>query len=149
MRTILIAAAIAGAAAPAFASDKTELEALVAKAVVAVTPEETSAICAPDAIVIDDFAPHTWQGPNACANWAKDYGALVTKNGWKDAKVSIGKARHFQIDGATAYAVYPSTVAYTDRDGKAVSHPGNTWIMTFKKIGKTWKLSGWAWADGK
>ena len=147
LKILIIAAFVAGSAA-AQASDKTDLQALVAKAVVAATPAEMVAMCTDDAIVLDDFAPHIWQGGKACEKWLTDYNAFTEKAGLKDGKVAIGKARHFQIDGATAYAVYPASVSYTAKDGKAISHGGATWSFAFRKTGKAWKISGWAWADG-
>jgi hypothetical protein len=35
--------------------------------------------CADEAVVIDDFAPHVWQGPAACSRWYKDFEAFTAK----------------------------------------------------------------------
>jgi hypothetical protein len=60
----------------ASATDKTDAMAVVHKwadSITKVGGDGGSSYCADVALVLDDFAPHVWQGPGACANWYRDY----------------------------------------------------------------------------
>ncbi len=104
-----------------------------------------ASLCTKDAIVLDDFAPHVWQGPTACARWYRDFQAFATKSKITEPVVGLGKAQHVDITGDVAYAVIPTTLEYK-KDGKPVKA---TAIITLKlhKTATTWLIAGWAWAD--
>jgi len=131
------------AAGPAFASDKSDIMAILnqwndadeAKAVAA---------CADDAAVIDDVPPYEWHGPSACSNWQKDYDAYMLKNGVTDAAGTIGKPRQLFITGDRAYAVVPTTFTFT-KNGKPVKVTATT-AFSLRKTAAGWRITGWAWA---
>jgi len=104
-----------------------------------------SSYCADGALIIDDFAPHVWQGSGACASWYRDYEAFAAKAQISDASVALGKARHFDIDSGYAYLVIPTTLAFT-RAGKPVTDKAIV-TMSLKKGSAGWQITGWAWAD--
>ncbi len=88
------------------ASDKTDAMAVVHKWVDAFNKGDGktgSSYCADGALVIDDFAPHVWQGSGACANWYKDYEAFAAKMQMTAASVALGKVRHLDVDSDYAY----------------------------------------------
>src|SRR5450759_4992685 len=76
---IAVAVFASGAAS---ASDKTDAMAVVHKWVDSFNKGDGrtgSSYCADGALIIDDFAPHVWQGSGACASWYKDYEAFTAK----------------------------------------------------------------------
>jgi hypothetical protein len=76
MKTLAAVIAVAAfACGAASASDKTDAMAVVHKWVDAFNKGDGktgASYCADGALVIDDFAPHVWQGSGACASWYKD-----------------------------------------------------------------------------
>jgi ketosteroid isomerase-like protein len=130
------------------ASDKTDAMAVVHKWVDSFNKGDGkagSSYCADGAVIIDDFAPHIWQGSGACASWYKDYEAFAAKGHITAASVALGKARHLDVDSGYAYLVAPTTLSYT-KDGKPVTDKAVV-TLTLKKGSSGWQISGWAWAD--
>ncbi len=147
MRAVILGAAIAMAASPALAAGNGEITAVVKQYGhgVAAGDAKSSALCTSPAVVIDDFAPHVWQGPNACADWQAGLNAMIKKAGMTDAKVSIGPAKHLQVTGDVAYAVYPAVFSFKMK-GKPQKEPG-VWAFALKKSAAGWRISGWSWAS--
>ena len=102
--------------------------------------------CTDDAIIIDDFAPHVWQGPNACGVWYDAYGADATANGIAGGIVKIGKPFQVTVSADRGYVVVPARYTYTQH-GKPVVEDGSNWTLALQKVGGAWKISGWAWAQ--
>jgi hypothetical protein len=131
------------AAGSALASDKADIMAVlnqwndadVAKAV---------ATCTADAAVIDDLPPFEWHGPNACSNWQKDFEAWAQKQGVTDPVGTIGNPRQLIISGDRAYAVVPTTFAFTEK-GKPVKITATT-TFALHKTAAGWRITAWAWA---
>jgi ketosteroid isomerase-like protein len=132
----------------ATASDKTDAMAVVHKWVDAFNKGDAktgASYCADDAVIIDDIAPHIWQGSAACASWYKAYEGFAAKTQMTAASVVLGKARHLDVDSGYAYLVAPTTLSYT-KDGKPVTDKAIV-TMSLKKGGSGWQITGWAWAD--
>ena len=130
------------------ASDKTDAMAVVHKWVDAFNKEDGktgSSYCADGVVILDDFAPHIWQGSGACASWYKDYEAFAAKGQIRAASVALGKARHLDVDSGYAYLVMPVTLSYTKAD-KPISDKAIV-TMSLKKASSEWQITGWAWAD--
>lgn len=103
-----------------------------------------AALCAPNAPVLDDFAPFVWQG---CDAWYKDFLAVSKRLQLTDNKVTIASAPWSRIVNAnTAYVVVPTKWTYKDH-GKPTTMTGAVWTITLKKVSRTWRISGWAWSD--
>ena len=142
----LVVALIASGAANA--SDKTDVMAVVHKWVDAFNNGDSkggAAICADGAVIIDDFAPHVWQGSGTCAAWYKDYTAFAAKAEMAAASVKLGKARHLEADAGYAYFVAPTTFTFTKAGTPTTDNAIVT--MTFKQSSSGWQITGWAWAD--
>jgi hypothetical protein len=116
MRTISIALVIAAlAATPAFAADKEDVIVPVRQFIDGFNKGDVKsalAACAEQTSIIDEFPPHEWHGPGACANWAKDFDADAKKNGVTDGVVKLGKPRHIDVTGDRAYVIVPASYAY-------------------------------------
>src|SRR5579864_536241 len=127
---------------PALASDRDDIMAVLkqwndadeAKAV---------ATCAEDAAVVDDVPPFEWHGQGACSRWQKDYDAYVAKEGETDAAGTIGEPQRLIIAADRAYAVVPTTFAFT-RKGKHVTQIATT-TFALRKTSAGWRIIAWTW----
>ena len=105
-----------------------------------------AAMCAPGAVIIDDFAPHVWKGASACADWWTAIGAFDTKSGVTDGIVTLRKPWHVDVTGNRAYVVAPTTYTYK-QNGKPVVESGSVWTLVLDKAGGAWRVAGWSWAQ--
>ena len=143
-----VAVLAAASAAPAVASDKTDVMDEIHKAVADFNKGDMAAwvgSCAAQSSVIDEFAPYTWQGATACADWAKDFEAGNLKNGDSGGVVSITKVRHVEVTGDRAYAVLTARFDYKEK-GKKKSESGASWTLGLQKTADGWRIASWAWA---
>jgi hypothetical protein len=141
MHRILLAAALAAFAAPAAASDESDIAAVVKGYNTSFAPS----YCAPQAAIIDEFAPHSWIGATACADWVKSFDADAKANGITDGLVTPGKPEHVKVAGDRAYAVYPAHYDFKVK-GKPV-HETGTWTFAFQKLAGGWKITAWTWSQ--
>lgn len=149
MRYLLIGIAMGmSTATPVAASDNSEVMAVVHRWTDAFSQRSfntSAAPCAEDAVVIDDFPPHVWQGQGACSRWFEAFEAWASKSGVTDAVITLGVISHLNFDGGFAYLVAPVTLSYM-KGGKPVNFPGSI-TMTLRKQESAWRVSGVAWAD--
>jgi ketosteroid isomerase-like protein len=102
--------------------------------------------CANDAVVIDDFPPHVWQGSGACSKWYKAFAAWAAKVSVIDANITIGSSSHVDINSDYAYLVSPAGLSML-KAGKPVKLVGLL-TMTFRKDAESgWRITGFTWAD--
>lgn len=149
MRKTLMALAAMLVASQAQAAPRDNIIAAVQKFDDAFNAGDQKAIlgaCTDDAIIIDDFPPHVWQGANACSTWFDDYGKDATANGIADGIVKIGKPWQAVATGDRGYVVVPAKYTYTQK-GKPVVESGSVWTLALHKVGGLWKISGWAWGQ--
>jgi hypothetical protein len=125
---------------PAIASDQTDIAALVNNYNKDFAPK----YCAPQSSIIDEFAPHSWMGPTACADWLKAFDANSKANAITDAVVTLGKQETLKVDGGRAYAVYAANYNFKQK-GKPV-HEVGTWTFAFQKMAGTWQIAAWTWS---
>ncbi len=140
MRKIILAAALVALAGPAAASDESDIAAVVN----GYNKDFAPSYCAPQAAIIDEFAPHSWIGATACADWLTSFGADAKTNGITDGVVTPGKPEHIQVDGDRAYAVYPADYNFKKK-GKPV-HEKGTWTFALQKLSGSWKITAWTWS---
>ena len=149
MHKIFAALAIAVmAVGPAFATEQTDAMMSVHQFIDGFNKGDVKtalAACAEQTSIIDDFPPHEWHGPGACAAWANDFGADAQKKGITDEFVSLGKPRHVDVTTDRADVVAPATYAYK-RKGKPVQETGATLTLALQKVAAGWRITGWAWA---
>lgn len=149
VRKLLIAIAMGmSTSTPVVASDNTDVIAVVHRWTDAFSRRSFNTgilPCAEDAVVIDDFPPHVWQGRGACSKWFKAFEAWASKAGVTNAAIALGEIRHLDFDGGFAYLVAPVTLSYI-KGGKPVNFLGAI-TMTLRKQESGWRVSGVAWAD--
>jgi ketosteroid isomerase-like protein len=145
---LLLAACACLAAAPASASDKSDVLAAAKAYDDAINKGDgaaQAAACAPGATIVDDFPPYFWPGPTACADWFASAGASAAQAGLTDLAVLLGRPRQVTVVGDRAYVVAPSRFSYKAH-GKPTVEAG-VWTMVLQKIGADWKIASWAWAQ--
>ena len=149
MYKLFIAAAIALAVSvSATASDKSDVMATLARWADAFNHGNFATggtPCADDAVVIDDLPPHVWQGPSACSRWYQAVKAWADRSSVTNIAITIGNARHLEIDAGRAYFVAPVTLSYT-KAAKQINFPGLI-TLTLHHNASGWQVSGMAWAD--
>jgi ketosteroid isomerase-like protein len=135
----------------AIASPATDALAVVQQFVTAFNKGDAkaeAALCTSPASILDDFSPHTWQGPTACADWESGYEDWAKQNNVTEGRVTIAKPWHVNVTGSRAYVVVPATFAYKDH-GKSVMQTGSVWTVVLVKAARGWRITAWAWADGR
>jgi ketosteroid isomerase-like protein len=148
MHRVIFVLAILGVNGSAAASDKTDVVAVVNQFLDGFNKGDTKtalATCAPQAAIIDEFAPYVWQGATACSDWANDFDADAKKNGITDGVVTLGKPRHVDVVGDRAYLVTPANYSFKAK-GKPMAETGSTFTVTLQKLPAGWRITGWAWA---
>ena len=152
MRKMILALVVAVlASGTAAATDKTDVMAVVHQFVDGFNKGDVKsalATCADNVVILDDFAPHVWDGAGACAKWASDFDADSKKTQTTEGVVTIGKPRHLDVTGDRAYVVLPAGYTYKVA-GKPMQNTGSVWTLALQKTGAGWRITGWAWAGGK
>jgi ketosteroid isomerase-like protein len=103
------------------------------------------ALCTGNAVIIDDFPPHAWQGANTCSDWFAALATYKKSAGITNEKVTLGKPWHVTVTGDRAYAVYPTHYTYM-LNGKKVTEQ-DVWTFAMQKTDAGWRVAGWAWAS--
>jgi ketosteroid isomerase-like protein len=145
LATATLATGVAGAA-----TDKTDVIATVHQYTDDFNKGGTQsslALCADQAIIIDDFPPYQWSGSGACAKWLNDFHAFTKQIQLTDLVATLGEVRHVYVTADRAYVVVPATVTCKEQ-GKPVHETGATWTFTLQKGSSGWRIAGWAFAAG-
>ncbi|WP_205478521.1 nuclear transport factor 2 family protein [Sphingomonas arenae] len=97
-----------------------------------------------DAVLVDEFAPHVWQGTGSAGRWLDDYGKYAEAAGISGASVAHGTPLQAASDGKGAYIVLPTTLTFA-QGGKKMSASGSmTFVMS--KEADNWKIRGWTYS---
>ena len=140
--------AVAFASAPAIASDKTDVMAVVTKAVADFNKGDAkgwAAACADQTSIIDNIPPYRWDGAGACSAWWNAYQAGAKTGGITEGAVKIAKVRHAEVTGDSAYVVL--TANYSDKQkGKPTAENGSSFALVLNKSATGWQIISWSWA---
>jgi len=151
MSKLLLAIAIALAGAGSLiASQETEVMAPVRQFIDGFNKgdiEMAQAACADQTVIIDDFPPHEWRGPEAASIWFRNLTDFGKKYDMSEAFVSLNKPRHVQITGPHAYAVVPINLSYKDK-GQLVKRTGLI-TLALEKTEAGWRIAALAWTWGE
>jgi hypothetical protein len=131
-----------------FAADKEDIVATIHQFADNLDPktiDKALAACDSPASIIDEFPPHAWSGPTACADWVKAFGEYNEKNGITDADAEIGAPWSVDIDGDRGYAVCPATYTYKQH-GKPMKESHAVFAAAFRKTDAGWRITAWSWA---
>ena len=100
-----------------------------------------------DILIIDEFAPHRWTGPNAAQQWAKAYDKHAQATGVSDGSVKYGEPTRTEIEGDAAYVIVPTVYNYK-QDGRPTTEEGQMTFVLHDQHG-AWKISAWTWSGVK
>jgi hypothetical protein len=149
---LLAAAVVTAAAAPAAQSGPAAVMAVVHQFIDGFNRGDTKtalAACASPASIIDEFAPHHWDGPNACANWARDLVAANKQAGITGGIVTLGQPWILDLSGDRngnyAYVVIPASYAYQVH-GTPQKESGSIFTLALKMTPAGWRIVAWSWA---
>ena len=107
--------------------------------------EKSLAVCDSSVSIIDEFPPHAWYGPTACADWWKALNAYNDKNGITDAEAKLGMPWSVDVNGDRAYVVVPGTYTYKQH-GKSVIESHSVWTVVLKRTSAGWRITAWTWS---
>jgi len=144
--TVTIVFALVVSPRYAVASDTTEVTAVVHRFLDNLdTKLETAlAVCDSPSSIIDEFPPHEWHGPTACADWWKALLAYNEKNGITDGDAALGAPWNVDVTGDRAYFVAPMTYTYKQH-GKAVKESA-AFAVALKRTQAGWRITAWAYS---
>jgi hypothetical protein len=106
--------------------------------------ETALAMCDSPVSIIDEFPPHEWHGPTACADWWNALNAYNEKNGITSGPAPLGTPWNVDITGDRAYFVAPMTYSYTQH-GKTVKESA-TFAVALKRTQAGWRITAWAYS---
>lgn len=104
-----------------------------------------TSVCSQDAVILDEFPPHIWQGANACDRWVADLTAFNQSIGLTNGKTKRGKPRRIDVSGDVAYVVLPVDFTYEEH-GKAGAELGALFTVALRREQAGWRITGWAWS---
>jgi len=100
---------------------------------------------APDAAMVDNFAPYRFPAPNGPATWYDGFGADMQKSGASDGVISVAAPKFFRVTGDRAWAVVPTRFVYKLK-GKPELETGLS-VFTLHRVGGVWKITSFSWAE--
>ena len=103
-----------------------------------------AAAYAPEASIIDEFAPYRWQGPRAYAGWLADFEAKSKAQGLTEPMMTLLKPTRVVVSGDHAYAVLPALYDFKLK-GKPIREFG-TFSFALTKTMEGWRIAAWGWA---
>ena len=99
---------------------------------------------APLQVVVDEAAPHLWQGAHAYADWARDLAISDKAAGITDQAVIKGAFMREEASATVAYVVPGLTYRFTQK-GVAMREPVQmTYVLNKTTAG--WKIAGLSFA---
>ena len=99
-----------------------------------------------DALIVDEFAPHTWSGSGSPQRWLDAYARDSRANGVSGGRIDYGTPLQATSDGKTAYVVLPTTYRFVQKGTKRAEPGSMTFVM--KHAGKDWKIASWTYSAG-
>jgi ketosteroid isomerase-like protein len=133
--------------APAVASDKSDVLAVVHQWVDSYNKGDTkaaAATCADEAVIFDDIPPLEWRGSGACGAWIDSFNAWAKQSNLTFDHAEIAKVHHVEIAADTAYVPTLLIFALKKKDGVVEAAKG-TWTLVLKKSSGAWRITGWSW----
>lgn len=98
---------------------------------------------APNAVLVDEFAPYIWAGKDAPMTWAESFGKDTKAHAITDARMDYAAPVRADSDGQGAYIILPTTY-HIKQGGKPMSAKGSmTFAMTHAD--GSWKIASWTY----
>jgi hypothetical protein len=101
-------------------------------------------LCDSQASILDEFPPHEWHGPTACADWWKGFLAYNDKSGITDGDATLGTPQTVDVNGGHAYFVAPMTYKFKQH-GKPIKETA-AFAVALRRTQAGWRITGWAYS---
>src|SRR5215469_4113841 len=105
------------------------------------------AVCDSQVSILDEFPPHEWHGPTACADWWKGLLAYNEKSGITDGNATLGVPLTVDVNGDHGYFVAPMTYTYKQH-GKSIKETAS-FAVALRRTQAGWRITGWAYSKQK
>jgi len=102
-------------------------------------------VCDSHVSILDEFPPHEWQGPTACADWWKALNDYNEKSGITEGDATLGAPWSVDVTGERAYFVAPTTYTYKQH-GKPVKEAHAVFTVALKRTQAGWRITAWTWS---
>lgn len=99
---------------------------------------------APDAVLIDEFAPYVWSGKDAPKTWAEAFDKDAKAHAITEPHMDYAAPIRAESDGQAAYIVLP-TVYRIKQNGQRMSAAG-TMTFALTRVAGNWKIASWAYS---
>jgi ketosteroid isomerase-like protein len=132
----------------AFATEKTDVTATVHQFFDNLgekTLQKALAACDSPVSILDEFPPHVWDGPTACADWFKGLVAYNEKSGITDGVATLGAPWTVDVTGDRAYFVAPAGYTFKQH-GKPAKEARAVFTVALRKTDAGWRITGWTWS---
>ncbi len=142
----LVAVLALGAPGSAAPPPDPAMTALPAKMIAALVADDVATLranCAATSTVMDEFAPYTWSGADACVRWAAAFKVFAAHLKLTGFKGTAAPHPFIDVTGNRAYMTANVTFHATMSD-KPVTEEG-TWTFVLAKSGAAWKITSLAW----
>jgi len=106
--------------------------------------DQAAAALSADVILIDEFPPHAWSGPDAFKHWVADFDATSKAAHMTNDHVKLGDPLVAEAEGDVAYVVAAASETYR-QDGKAMAETARM-AFALRREGGVWKIAALAWA---
>jgi hypothetical protein len=100
-----------------------------------------------DLAIMDEVAPHLWQGTKAFQAWSTDLDTDAKKNGITEPKVTISAPTRVERNGDRAYVIVPAVYTFKQK-GTAMRESAQMTFVLGKDAGG-WLIHGWTWTGPK
>jgi hypothetical protein len=101
-------------------------------------------LCDSEVSIIDEFPPHEWRGPTACADWVKGFNAYNEKSGITPGGATLRTPWHVDVTRDRAYFVAPMTYTY-QKHGQAVKDTA-AFAVALRRTQAGWRITAWSYA---
>ena len=99
-----------------------------------------------DAVLIDEFAPFVWKGPNAGARWWGELDAMNAASHISNVHIAVQQVTQSNVTRGHAYVVLHLVITWRDH-GKPWRESG-LWALTLHTGSASWKIATASWATG-
>lgn len=99
---------------------------------------------APDAVIIDEFAPYQWSGDGSVKRWLDDYSKDAAARKIEGGRMLYGRQTQGTSFGERAYVVLPTTYCLTEAGIPKAADGHMTFVMA--RSGEAWKIASWTYS---
>jgi ketosteroid isomerase-like protein len=103
------------------------------------------AACDSPVSILDEFSPHVWHGPTACADWFKGLVVYDQQSGITDGVATLGAPWTLDVTGDRAYFVAPAVYTFKQH-GKPVKEAHAVFTVALRKTDAGWRITAWTWS---